>query len=97
MSRSVLAGAAEVDSAGAPAGLVGPGDVAFDGEVELEGAGAVPVPAVGAGDPGRQPVAKDLGDRPGRQVEQDDVGGRDVAGAAHVDAGVGLAAEVGEQ
>ena len=93
----LLEGAAEVHGAGAAAVRVRPRHVALDGEVELERAGAVAVPAVGAGDATGQPVAEEIGDRTGREVEQDDVGGRDVGGGADHRAGVDLAAELVEQ
>ena len=57
-----------------PAGLVRPRHPALDREVELEGPGPVPVAAVGARDPAGQPLARDLGDRPRREVEDDRVG-----------------------
>ena len=40
-----------------------PRHAALDREVDLERARAVPEPPVGAGDPRRQPVAEDVGDR----------------------------------
>ena len=99
IARSVgdlLERAAEVDGAGATACGVRPRQIALDGEVELERAGAVPVPAVGTGDAGRHLVAQHR-DRPGRQVEQHDVGGRDVAGCADNHPGADLAAVLSEQ
>ena len=74
MSRSVAAisanGAAEVDRPGPARASVRPRHAALDREVDLERARAVPVAAVGAGDPRRQPVAEDVGDRAGREVEE---------------------------
>ena len=63
-----------MDGPGAARRLLLPRHAALDREVELEGAGAVAVAAVGARDPRRQPVAGELGDRSGRQVEDDRVG-----------------------
>ena len=70
----LLEGADDVDGAGPAARLRRPRHAALDREVDLEGARPVPVAAVGARDPGGQPVPGELGDARGGQVERDDVG-----------------------
>ena len=88
----LLEGADRVHRPRPAGGRVGPGDAALDREVDLEGSRAVPVAAVGAGDPRRQPLAGDLGDRAGREVEDDRVGGRQLVERAHRPAGLDPAA-----
>src|SRR5207253_9433611 len=68
-------GAAEMDGPRLAAPLVGPGDTALDGEVDLEGARPVLPAAVGPLHPSGEPVAGDVGHRPGGEVEVDG-GGR---------------------
>ena len=54
------------------------------------------VTAIGADDPGWQPVADDVDDRSRREVEQHDVGLRNVGGPADAHSRADLAAEVGQ-
>ena len=87
MSRSAATSSSkepiDVDGAGAAAGLRHPGHAPLDREVDLEGAGAVPVAAVGAGDPAGEAVAGDLGDGARREVEDDRVGAVELGQRTH--------------
>ena len=82
---------------GSTAVRVRPRHVAVDGEVELERAWPVAVPAVGARDPTREAIAVDLRDGAWCEVEQHDICGRDVGGRSDRRLGVDLAAELLEQ
>ena len=55
------------------------------------------VAPVGAGDPARQPLAGDLGDRGRSEVEDDCVGGRQLLQRAHPPAGLDPAAVLGDR
>ena len=90
-------GARQVHGAGPAAPRVGPRHTAFDGEVDLERAGAAAEPSVGTRDPARQPVAENAGDRLGRQVEHRHVGGRQLRGRLDPHARLDLAAQVAQQ
>ena len=88
--------AAQVDGAGASAIGVGPGDVAVDGEVDLEGRRSLPVSPIRPLDPRGHRVAVDPQCRSRIQVQHHNVGVRDVATAGDGDPG-GDRAAVGAQ
>src|SRR6185295_12868485 len=75
---------------------VGPRHAALDGEVDLERARPTPEAAVRARHSARQAVSKDFGDRLGREIEQGDVGGRELTCGVDADPGLDLAAQVEE-
>ena len=68
--------ATEVDRAGLAGRSGRPRDIALDGEVDLERSRPVTETAVGASDPGRQPVAEDVGGDRRRHVEHQHVAWR---------------------
>ncbi len=81
-----------MDRAGLAGRRRGPGNALRDGEVDLEGAGAVTESAVGAGDPARQPIAEDVGGDRRRHVQHQHIARREVAGRGHELTGLDLAA-----
>ena len=95
--RDLLERPADVDGAGAAGRLVGPGDAAADGQVDLVGRRAVPPPAVRTPAPRRELVAEDVGDRAGAGVEQGDPCGGQVRPRRHGVTGDDGPAELAEQ
>jgi hypothetical protein len=81
-----------MDVAGPAGGLEFPRHAPLDREIELEGGGPVSIAAVGARDPGGQPLRSDLRHGPRRQVEEDGIGRRQLAERAHRAAGLDRAA-----
>jgi hypothetical protein len=92
--RDLLERAAQVQGPGPAAVLVGPGHRTGQREVHLADAGAVAEPAQPGPVPAGQPVAGQLQQRLGRDVEQDRLGGRELAQRAHPAAGLDAAAQV---
>ena len=89
--------AAEVDGSRLARVRIGPGHAALDREVDLEGAGTVTEAPETAGNPRRQPITEDVGDRAGGEVEHRHVRRRQLRRRLDPHTGLDLAAEIAKQ
>ena len=94
--RDLLERPRDVDCPGAAAGLVGPRHPSLNRQVDLECSRPVAVAPVGAGDPRRQPLPRDLGDGSGSEIEDDEVGIIELGERGHPPPGLDLPARARE-